>query len=123
MKKVVTAFFLLIEMSCRDNKVDKINHFVNKYDLNKYDTICAISCISCGGCIESYVKPRSQLKNTIFIFDDDCKSHFIESIKDINHISIKQNILDSNFNYFGNIILIVKENNSYKLIEKPTTDF
>jgi hypothetical protein len=92
---------------------------VEKYDLVKYDTICVVSCLSCGGCIENYIEPRNKNTNTIFVFDDDCGSPFIKKIKYARHISVQQKVLDSVFNEFGNIALLVKNKQEYNLVEKP----
>lgn len=120
MKINVILFLALLFNACKP--ANKINNFVEKYHLENYDTICAISCISCGGCIKKYVTQRENSKNTLFIFDDNCKSDFIENIKHVKHTSISQKILDSMFNDFGNIMLITKHNGEYVLIEKGTSD-
>jgi hypothetical protein len=120
-KIIITLFFLTI-IACNNQANDKYKIFVEQYKLEQYDTICAISCISCGGCIEKYVDNRKDLENTIFIFDDKCRSKFIQEIKTVRHISISQKILDSTFNEFGNIVILAKNKGSYLLIEKPVTE-
>ena len=120
--KIIAILFLLTTIACNNTK-NKYTIFATKYNLEQYDTICAISCISCGGCVEKYVDKRKDLKNTIFIFDDNCKSKFIQEIKTLRHQSISQKVLDSTFNEFGNIILLVKnKEKNYSLIEKPVTE-
>jgi hypothetical protein len=119
---IIATLFLLTIIACNSKK-NKYTQFAIQYNLEQYDTICAISCISCGGCIEDYVEIRKDLKNTIFIFDDNCKSKFIQEIKTLRHQSISQKILDSTFNEFGNIVLLVKnKEKNYRLIEKPVTE-
>jgi hypothetical protein len=117
---LIVTLFLLTIIACNNSQKNKFSQFVASNHLEKFDTICAISCLSCGGCIEGYVKMRTSLSNTIFIFDDECKSQFISKIKYSNHISISQSKLDSMFNNFGNIVLLAKKNDGYILIEKPT---
>lgn len=90
--------------------------------MENYDTIFAISCISCGGCIQDFASEREYSSNTIFLFDDSCKSPFIKYIKHLKHISVPQTSLDTLFNDFGNIMLIVKQNEDYILIEKGNVE-
>lgn len=120
MRIIVIVCLTLLINSCKPT--NKLNAFVTKYHLENYDTVCAISCISCGGCIQSYVSERENATNILFVFDDQCKSHFMENIKQIKHVSVPQKILDSMFNDFGNIMLIVKQKGEYVLIEKGITE-
>jgi hypothetical protein len=47
----------------------------------------------------------------------------MQEIKKLRHQSISQKILDSTFNEFGNIALLVKDKEkNYRLIEKPVTE-
>ena len=116
---IIAILFSVLIISCRNNPGNTDTSFANAFKLNKYDTICIISCISCGGCITDYVKTRENNSNTIFVFDDNCESHFIEEIKYSNHVSVQQKILDSMFHEFGNIILLIKDRNEFKRVEMP----
>ncbi len=99
-----------------------INHdsFIKKYKLDNYDTIYIVSNFSCGGCVKDYFLDKTINGNSILVFDDGSQNEYIVSLKERRHISISQSVLDTEFDYFGNILILSRINNSFMTTKYPS---
>jgi hypothetical protein len=66
--KAITSFILfLLLISCRQKPPQQ--EFVEKYDLQHYDTIILVSSFSCGGFIHDFATRLHNTPNKVFVYD------------------------------------------------------
>ena len=119
LKKVFFILFLTF-LGCK--KQTKEQKFISDNNLQRYDSIYVISCISCGGCIDEYRRihfPRLNANKGVLVFDDQCKNAFMKQLLIYPHVSISQDHLDSVFDNFGNIVLLSKKPDNTYLSTTP----
>ncbi len=116
------AFYVLLLLITGCKKKTRTQLFIDRYHLEQYDTLYIISCFSCGGCIEEYQRshfPQLPQHKGILIFDEHCPNKFIGALTQYKHLSVPQSSLDSAFNNFGNIVLIVRDSNNNYITTTP----
>jgi hypothetical protein len=108
---VISILSILSLSSCKQES--KTDIFVKRYNLLNADTINIVSCISCGSCVIDFFESNLINSKNILVFDENCGSDFIASLRKYKHNNISQDSLDYYFDNFGDIMTVVKKNNSY----------
>ncbi len=119
---ILILFLFLSLVSCRINSTSSpvsarsnANRFVADNHLNQYDSIYLVACISCKGCIEDFFEKNLVPKNCVMVFDTNCKSSFINAIKEKDkYVSVSQKEVTKYFGVLGNISLITKSGQDYE---------
>jgi hypothetical protein len=112
---IITLFTVLI-ISCKRPIHEK---FIEKYNLDKFDTVFIVSSVSCGGCINDYFKNKKLDPKSILVLDSNSTNEFIIDLKKRRHININQQQLDLEFDYFGNILILYKTKDSFAIEKFP----
>ena len=114
---IITLFTILTISSCKRPIHEK---FIEKYNLDKFDTVYIVSSVSCGGCINDYFKNKKLDTKSVIVLDSNSTNEFIIDLKKRRHISIDQQKLDLEFDYFGNILILYKTKDSFAIEKFPT---
>ena len=114
---IITLLIALIIGSCQRPPIHE--KFIEKYNLDKFDTIFIVSSVSCGGCINDYFNTKTLNSKSVIVLDSNSTNEFIINLRKRKHINIDQQHLDLEFDYFGNILILYKTKDSFAIEKFP----
>jgi len=114
---LINCIVLLSLAACKQQS--KTDRFMQRYQLQAYDSIYVVSCYSCSGCVKDFCTQLRRQQHHMLIMDTECNKSLLALMDRhfVRHIS--QASLDSSFGLFGNMLILERSADSFTVSTFP----